>query len=89
MSGTCFYILLWCDLCISVLRVPEIFPLLDCCICMFYHYTGYDVSIGGPTRKTCAATLGTLVGVVLQGFLPGVSARHQEFPDTMFRILRP
>lgn len=23
--------------------------------------------IGGPTRKTCAATLGTLVGVILAG----------------------
>ena len=43
MPGTCFYILL-CDFCISAVSVPEIFPLLDCYICMFYHYAGYDVS---------------------------------------------
>ena len=43
MSGACLYILL-CNLCISASGVPEIFPLLDRCICMFYHYAGYDVS---------------------------------------------
>ena len=43
MSGACLYILL-CDLCISASGVPEVFPLLDCCICMFYHYAGHDVS---------------------------------------------
>ena len=52
MSGTCFYILL-CNLCIFASGVPEIFPLLDCCICMFYHYTGYDVS----DRRTYAKNL--------------------------------
>ena len=36
--------LLLCDLCISASGVPEVFPLLDCCICMFYHYAGHDVS---------------------------------------------
>ena len=67
LPWTCLYVFLR-DFCISAACVSEILTVLDRSVCMFYYDTGYHVSYRRSyTEKTCAATLGTLAGVVLAG----------------------
>ena len=88
MSGTCLYILL-CDLCISASGVPEIFPLLDCCICMFYHYTGHDVSDRRTyTENLCGNTWNPCWCYSCRGFCLVFQQGIRNFRIQCFGLLR-
>lgn len=66
MSGVDLHIFLR-NIRISSACIFAVFTFLVRSIYLFYYYTGHDVSDWRSHKKTCAATLGTLAGVVLAG----------------------
>ena len=65
-----------------------VFTFLVRSIYLSYHYTDHDVSDWRIHKKTCAATLGTLAGVVLAGSFEKAYLKKSLICPTMICINR-
>ena len=76
------------DLCLSSACVSTFFSVLGRCFYLFSHHTGHYVPHRRSYKKACAATLGTLAGVVLAGLSAWCFSKASGISGTMYLISR-